>query len=97
MANISVLLLQEHKLIASQTRWCENVLPRLSHTYWEHSIAEHGHSSGVYTSIMLRYFLVCLGTVPWCQVGPYGWAWTWRVLVIVVVIRRRWRLRRRWW
>ena len=48
---MDVLLLQKHKLLASQTSKCGKVLTRRSHTYWEPSIGEQGRSGGVCTSI----------------------------------------------
>lgn len=46
-----MLLLQEHKLSASQTSKCGKALPGRSHTYSEPSIGEQGRSKGVSTSI----------------------------------------------
>ena len=46
-----MLLLQEHKLSASQTSKCGKVLVGHSHTYREPSIGEQGRSGGVCTSI----------------------------------------------
>ena len=51
VGQVDVLLLQEHKLSASQTSRCEKVLLGHSHTYWEPSIGEQGRSGGVSTSI----------------------------------------------
>ena len=51
MGQVDVLLLQEHKLLASQISKCGKVLTGHSHTYWEPSIGEQGRSGGVCTSI----------------------------------------------
>lgn len=51
VGQVDVLLLQEHKLSASQTSRCGKVLAGRSHTYWEPLIGEQGRSGGVSTSI----------------------------------------------
>ena len=48
---VDVLLLQEHKLSASQTSKCAKVLTGRSHTYWEPSIGKQGRSGGICISI----------------------------------------------
>ena len=51
VGQMDVLLLQEHKLSASQTSRCRKVFLGRSHTYWEPSIGEQERSGGVGTSI----------------------------------------------
>ena len=52
VGQVDVLLLQEHKLSASQTSRCGKVLVGRSHTYWEPSIGKHERRREVSTSII---------------------------------------------
>ena len=74
VGRVDVLLLQEHKLSASQTSKCGKVLTGRSHTYWEPSIGEQGRSGGVCTSIgaSLVHHVYGFGTLNLVEL--FGWA-----------------------
>ena len=71
VGQVDVLLLQEHKLSASQTSKCGKVLAGHFHTYWEPSIGEHGRRGGVCTSIgaSLLQHVYMHGTLESCPLG----------------------------